>query len=66
MPSKLGLVKIKGNSDKVNINNFKYGDKYMKILSEGLMSSPNIKSFRLGGNRITEQGANILLEKINK
>mgnify|MGYP006081078203 CR=1 FL=1 len=38
----------------------------MKILSDGLVVSPNIKSFRLGGNRITENGANILIGKINK
>ena len=29
MPSKLGLVKLNGNSEKVCINNHKFGDKYM-------------------------------------
>lgn len=29
MPSKLGLVKLKGMTDRVNVNNHKYGDKYM-------------------------------------
>ena len=66
MPSKLGLVKLNGNSEKVCINNHKFGEKYMQILSDGLLVSPNIKKFKLGGNRITENGANILLGKINK
>ena len=29
----------------------------MKILSDGILTSPNIKNLKLGGNRISEKGA---------
>lgn len=48
------------------MSNFKFGDKYIKAMSEGIKKLPNVSVFRLAGNRITENGANTLLEQITK
>ena len=61
----MGVVKTQGKADHVSLNNFKLGDNYINMLSEGL-SSQNIKKFSLSGNRITERGANSLLNSISK
>ena len=46
--------------------NFKYGDGYCQVLSEGVKLLPNIQLFNLSGNRITNKGADTLLGNLSK
>jgi hypothetical protein len=66
LPSKLGLVKRSGEEDKLSIKNFNFGDRYLKILSDGVTNSPNIKKFHFGNNRISEKGAHFIIGKLNQ
>lgn len=62
LPSKLGIIKFAGNPNAVQVNNYKFGDNYIKAMSEGIKKLPNVSVFKLAGNRITENGANTLFE----
>ncbi|CAD8099201.1 unnamed protein product [Paramecium primaurelia] len=66
LPCKLGLVKMNGNESQVTINNHHYGDKYIKMLSEGLRQNQGIKEFFLSNNRIKQSGAVSILTQIGK
>jgi NLR family CARD domain-containing protein 3 len=46
--------------------NYKYGDQYVEMLSEGLRLLPNIQELNLSGNRITKVGAQALLPQLSK
>lgn len=65
MPSKIGMIKKEGPQDKLILDNFKLGDSYIQMLSDGIQTQP-IKNYHLSGNRITERGANLLLPQISK
>jgi hypothetical protein len=52
LPCKMGIVKYRGNQDRVDVRNFAYGDKYIEVLSEGVQRN-QISSYNLTGNRIT-------------
>jgi len=66
MPSRMGIIKFKGDPNSIRVDNYKYGDKYMKVMSDAIKKLPNLSRFRLSGNRMTEEGASILLEQITK
>jgi len=57
----MGIIKREGHKDKVCLNNYNFGDKYMLFFI-----SQAIKTYKLSGNRITEKSANVLLNTINK
>jgi hypothetical protein len=57
MPSKLGIIKQRGDVNQIQCNNYKFGDKYIKVMSEAVGRIPNLSIFNLAGNRITENGA---------
>lgn len=63
-PSKIGLVKFKGSVEALKINNFRLGDKYASVLSEGLKTSTNISQLELANNRLTPAGADAILSKV--
>lgn len=52
LPSKLGIVKYKGDAGKVHIPYSRYGQKYLEALSEGLkemsVTACNFNSTRFG------------------
>ncbi len=65
-PSKLGVVKSRGKQDAIELSNYKFGDKYIECLSQGIGQLPHINEFNLRQNRITELGATAILNKMNK
>ena len=65
MPSKLGLVRLKGDQNTLDIKNQKYGDEYIECLSKGVTLMPNISRFNLSANRIGEIGADGLIRMLN-
>jgi len=62
MPSKVGIIKFEGDPNSIKVNNYKFGDKYIKVMSDAILKLPNLSTFKLSGNRITEDGASKLLE----
>ncbi|KRX05204.1 hypothetical protein PPERSA_06838 [Pseudocohnilembus persalinus] len=68
-PSKIGLLKRYGEDDILDIKNMRYGDKYAKMLSEGLKGNDRIKDihhYNLSGNKISQKGADNLLPLISQ
>jgi len=65
MPSKLGIVKLKGDYNTLNVDNYKYGDNYISCLSKGVKLMPNLNNINLKSNRITETGAEGLIRMLN-
>ena len=61
----MGLVKDRGQADKVSISHRAYGDKYLGILSKGLENS-GVNFYEFGGNRITEKGAIDIIDNLKK
>ncbi len=58
LPKTIGFVRNGGGESELKINNFKIGDSYASILSEGLASSPSrILDLDLSNNRISDKGA---------
>jgi len=35
-PSKLGVIKLKGDENILNISNYKFGDRHIEVLSKGI------------------------------
>ncbi|CAD8076826.1 unnamed protein product [Paramecium sonneborni] len=66
LPCKMGLIKQKGESKVLAIENHKFGDKYVEVLSEGLRTLPVIQDFNFNSNRIKENGASLILPLISK
>ena len=66
LPATLGLIKDKGDPDTINIENCKYGDGYVEMLSEGIKVCPSLQVLNVGGNRITDSGALTLVKKLPK
>ena len=66
MPSKMGIIKFGGDPNSIKVNNYKYGDKYIRVMSDAIVKLPNLSVFKLSGNRITEDGAAKLLEQITR
>jgi len=62
MPSRMGIVKFGGDPNSIKVNNYNFGDKYIKVMSDAIFKLPNLSTFKLSGNRITEDGASKLLE----
>lgn len=52
--------------NKFFISNFKYGDKYANVISEGIKYLPKLSHFNFSDNRLTEKGAKILLSQFGK
>lgn len=65
MPSKLGIVKAKGDYNTLNVDNYKYGNQYIECLSKGVKLMPNLNNINLKSNRITETGAEGLMSMLN-
>jgi hypothetical protein len=36
LPSKMGVIKAKGDEKSITIQNFNFGDKYIKCISKGI------------------------------
>ncbi|CAK90105.1 unnamed protein product (macronuclear) [Paramecium tetraurelia] len=66
LPCKMGLIKLKGDRNSLSIQNQKFGDKYVEMLSEGLRILPAIQDFNFNHNRIKEHGASQLMPLISK
>ena len=47
-------------------SNFKYGDKYASVISEGIRHLPKLTHFNFADNRFTQTGAKILLSQLGK
>lgn len=48
------------------MSNFKYGDKYACVISEGIKHLPKLSHFNFTDNRLTQTGARILLPQLGK
>lgn len=48
------------------LSNFKYGDRYASVISEGIKLLPKISHFNFSDNRLTQQGAKILVSQFGK
>ena len=59
----MGVIGWKGGDD-INLSNFKYGDKYMSIIGEVLNHIPEIRKYKFSHNRISSQGASVILSNI--
>ena len=46
------------------VSNFRIGDKYAVVLSEGLKSAPSYNKFELANNRLTPAGADVILSQL--
>ena len=53
------------SEEEINLNDFKLGDQYIDMLSNGLSMTPRYKKFQLTNNRMTERGAQNLLPIIS-
>ena len=53
VPNPLGLLKRKGDDYKIEMNNQKVGDSYIKVLSNSLKYSKHINTIQLKGNRMS-------------
>ena len=65
VPNPLGLLKRNGEESKLELNNQKVGDRYMKVLSKSMALSTHISSVHLKGNRLSSQGANKIIQSLN-
>ena len=63
MPAPMGIVKHRGKVTDIEIGMFAMGDNYAEAFSEGI-SHMNIKKLNLNDNRLTENGAKRILEKL--
>lgn len=63
-PSKLGIVKARGQEKRMTLQNYNFGDKYVECLSQGL-GRLNYNSFDFRRNRITDKGASAILSKLS-
>ena len=66
IPNPLGLIRRSGDSDKLNYNFQKIGDKYMVALSSSLKYSNNITSMDFGYNRLSKEGVDSLFKIITE
>lgn len=48
----------------MDLSNQRFGDKYCAVLGEGVKEVPQVKVFKLKGNRISEKGAGGVLEAV--
>ena len=64
IPNPLGLIKRKGEENKIILKNQKVGDDYVKALSKGLKYSEHIEELNLSANRLTFYGVNPLINSI--
>jgi len=65
IPSKVGVVRITGDYNTINIDNQKYGNQYIDCLSKAVRLMPNLNNLNLRSNRITENGAEGLMRMFN-
>lgn len=63
LPNKLGIIKAHGDKKLLNCRNFMIGNKYAKVLSEGI-NRVDFDSLDLANNRLDERGAKTVLKKI--
>ena len=66
VPNPLGLLKRKGDDYKIEMNNQKVGDSYIKVLSNSLKYSKHINTIQLKGNRMSSFGAKMLFTSLNQ
>ena len=74
VPNPIGVIKKKGENEKINLRNKILGDDYIKCLNESLKASKNITCLNLEKNRLSDISLiplmqtilnnNILLEKL--
>jgi len=62
----LGVIKVKGDENILNIANYKFGDRHIEVLSKGIQLLPNISDFNLSHNRISDRGAENILGKMSR
>ena len=65
LPNPLGLIKRKGEEKKLELNNQKVGDRYIKVLGTSLEYSSHLTEMHLKGNRLSSNGANVIVKSIN-
>ena len=65
IPNPLGLIKRSGDREKLEYNNQKVGDEYIKVLSNSLIYSEDFTNIDLSGNRISNNGIGRLFKIIN-
>ncbi|MCQ2820521.1 MAG: hypothetical protein MJ252_24925, partial [archaeon] len=65
VPNPLGLIKRSGEDSKLEMNNQKVGDRYMKVLSKSLGFTNHLSSVHFKGNRLSSQGANTIISSLN-
>lgn len=46
------------------LSNFRLGDKYAEVVSEGLKSVHSFKKLEMANNRLTPKGADVLLPRL--
>lgn len=63
-PVPMGIVKSKGKNKEFEIGMYAMGDDYAEAFSEGI-GRIGVKKLNLNNNRLTENGAKIILEKIS-
>ena len=66
IPNPLGLIKRSGDREKLEYNNQKVGDEYIKVLSNSLIYSEDFTNIDLSGNRISNNGIGRLFKIINE
>lgn len=50
----------------MEVSNQRLGDRYAEVLGEAVKNIPELKVFKLKGNRITEKGAGGVLEAVTR
>lgn len=65
VPNPLGLLKRRGDEHKLEMNNQKVGDNYMKVLSSSLKYTTHLSDLQMKGNRISSNGMECLFTSLN-
>lgn len=65
LPLCLGLVKMHGDVNILNLNNYNLGDRYVMALGAGLKQVKLIERCYLGANRITDLGLSAIVSNIS-
>jgi hypothetical protein len=64
VPNPVGIVKRDGDEDKINLNHYRIGDKYVQSLSHSMKLSDHISEINLSNNRLTNSSVIPLLQTI--
>jgi hypothetical protein len=62
----MGIIKFKGDSTVVNLNDYNLGDKYVGAMALGLKSAKLVEKCYLAGNRITNKGFKQLVRNLSQ